>query len=261
MTHTAEAQSAPNCTIATQLAHRTIREFTAEPVPEETVSQLLDVAMHTATSRGLQQAGIIRVTDAQLREQLTKVGLQDYVLHAPVYLVFIIDTARNAAILRQAGASEEDIQTIAGNAKVFFEGFTDACLMAQNVATAVESLGLGVNYLGNIHNDTARVIDLLNLPKYTFPVVAMTLGWPNQKPQLKPRIPTNLRVMDNSYAPAPNWTAALSEYDQLMRTYYDLRDANRRVDSFSDQVINKMKVLVGPRDQQVVAARAQGFDL
>lgn len=42
-----------NLTIETQLAHRSIREFTGEPIPEETMEALFEVAMRTSTSRGL----------------------------------------------------------------------------------------------------------------------------------------------------------------------------------------------------------------
>lgn len=54
-----------------------------------------------------------------------------------------------------------DPRARAATTKVFVEGFTDACLMAQNVVNAAERTGLGANYLGNIHNETAAVIETL----------------------------------------------------------------------------------------------------
>ena len=146
-----------------------------------------------------------------------------------------MDTARNAALLEDPSA--------AGHTRPFVEGFTDACLMAQNVVNAAESLGMGANYLGNIHNDLQAVVDLLELPQYTFPVVGLTLGWPAQEPQLKPRIPARLRVMENTYQAPASWEEALAEYDQEMTTYYDLRDANRRSDNFFRQVRAGMRGL------------------
>ncbi len=246
-----------NETISTQLRHRTIREFTTEDVSDDILDTIYDVAMQTASSRGLQHCGIIRVTDPALRDRLTEIGRQEYVRRAPVYLLFIVDAARNAAILREHGRDE----AAAARTQVFVEGFTDACLMAQNVVVAAESLGLGANYLGNIHNDTAGVIEALNLPKLTFPVVGMTLGWPNQDPQLKPRMPKHFRVMENGYQQQENWTEALAEYDAEMTTYYDLRDANRRVDSFTNQVLGRLTTDHDPHDESLQVARAQGFDI
>lgn len=244
-----------NQTIATQLNHRTIREFTDEPVSAEILEQLFDVAMHTPTSRGLQHSAIIRITDQKLQDGLAEIGKQEYVKRAPVYLLFIVDSARNAAILSEGGKNP----AAAAKTKVFVEGFTDACLMAQNVVVAAQSLGLGTNYLGNIHNDTAGVIKLLDLPQLTFPVVGMTLGWPNQEPQLKPRMPQKFRVMENGYQPQENWSEALADYDAEMTTYYDLRNANRRVDSFTNQVRNRLVPQHEPNDDSMKAARAQGF--
>ncbi|AIG06517.1 NADPH-dependent nitro/flavin reductase [Corynebacterium pseudotuberculosis] len=77
-----------NETIRTQLNHRTIREFTTQPIAEEILEQIFQVALHTPTSLGMQTASIIRVTDPQLREQLTAIGTQEYVGRAPVYLLF-----------------------------------------------------------------------------------------------------------------------------------------------------------------------------
>lgn len=45
-----------NETIDVQLKHRTIREFKSDPIPEDTFQTLMDVAMHTPTSRGIQSA-------------------------------------------------------------------------------------------------------------------------------------------------------------------------------------------------------------
>lgn len=244
-------------TIDTQLAHRTIREFTDEPVSRETLETLLDVAMHAPTSLGMQTASIIHVTDQQLKDELAVIGKQEYVRRAPVYLLFLLDAHRAEGILKEKGASTEP----AGYAKNFVQGFTDAVLMAQNVCVAAESLGLGVNYLGNIHNDARAVIELLKLPKLTYPVVGMTLGWPNQDPQLKPRMPRALRVFENSYQAPESWTEALYSYDAEMQTYYDLRNANQRVDSFTKQVLGKFTPGKDNRDLTFEIAREQGFDL
>ncbi|HZK32618.1 MAG TPA: NADPH-dependent oxidoreductase [Corynebacterium sp.] len=246
-----------NPTIRTQLDHRTIREFTDQPVDKQTLATLFEVAMRTSTSRGLQNASIIHVTDQELKNRLAEIGNQEYVRRAPVYLLFIVDGRRAAGVLAEAGRPVEP----AGSTKVFVEGFTDACLMAQNVTVAAQALGLGTNHLGNIHNDDAAVIDLLGLPKYTFPVLGMTLGHPNQEPQLKPRMSASLRIFENTYREPESWTEALRDYDAEMTTYYDLRKENQREDSFTNQIFTKLAP-GGPNDSATPdIARAQGFDV
>ncbi|WP_370511799.1 nitroreductase family protein [Corynebacterium sp. NML180780] len=65
--------------VRAQLTHRTIREFTDQPVSDETLETLYRVAMRTASSRGMQHASIIRVTDPALRERLAEIGNQEVI--------------------------------------------------------------------------------------------------------------------------------------------------------------------------------------
>lgn len=180
-----------NETIDVQLKHRTIREFKSDSIPEDTFQTLMDVAMHTPSSRGIQNASIIRIKDQAKREKLAEIGGQEYVARAPEYLLFIADLARGAAILEEMGLFPQSAATI----DTFQEAFTDAVLMVQNVVVAAESLGLGANILGNILNDPKAVVTAIGLPPYTFPVLGLTLGYPGEEPQLKPRMPKEFRVI------------------------------------------------------------------
>lgn len=246
-----------NETIALQLEHRTIREFTNEPIPKETMDTLFQVAQRTATSNGMQSYSILRVTDPGLKEAIAKVGNQAYIAREPELLIFIVDSYRNGSIALEKGYKGEAHRDM----DRFFQGWTDASLAAQNIVLAAESLGLGANYLGCILNDTAKMIELLKLPELTFPVVGVGLGYPNQTPQLKPRMDMSLRVFENSYSIIEDYLTAISEYDQEMQTYYDLRNANKRVDSFSDQVVSKLVSAIPGRQDILNVIKSQGFDL
>ena len=46
-------------------------------------------------------------------------------------------------------------------------------MAAQNMITAAESMGLGVVPLGSIKNEPQKIIEVLNLPKMTFPVLGL----------------------------------------------------------------------------------------
>lgn len=197
---------------------------------------LFDVAMRTATSRGFQHAALIRIKDQGQKNAITAISGQDYIARAPELIVAIVDARRSARILEEAG---EDPQQATGM-DVFREALTDGVLMLQSMASAAESLGLGVTYLGSILNDVDRLVDVLGLPRLTFPVLGMILGQPAQEPQLKPRMPKPLRVMTDRYSEPESWSDALSGYDDEMRMYYDLRFTNQRSDSYTTQVIKKI---------------------
>ncbi len=243
--------------IGIQLEHRTIREFKEYTVHEEITNQLIQVAGRTATSNGMQACSIIRITDSAIKKELADICNQEYVARMPELWIFIVDQYRNGQIAIEKDCQEDSINDM----DRFFQGFTDACLMAQNVVNAAETMRLGTLYLGSILNDPSRTIKLLKLPKHTFPVLGLGFGYPNQEPQLKPRMDMELRIFENSYECFDNYSDMIKEYDEIMQTYYDLRQANKRVDSFSNQVITKIKNVNPIRRLIVNAIAEQGFDL
>ncbi|MDD7464232.1 MAG: NADPH-dependent oxidoreductase [Anaerococcus sp.] len=244
-----------NETIKTQLGHRTIREFKDQAIPQADLEKLFDVINMTASSNGMQNSSVIRVTDQKIKDQLAEIGLQEYMRRAPELLIFIVDLYRNYNIAKEM-KNENNIMI--GFDK-FMQGFTDACLAAQNFVVGAESMGYGANYFGNIHNNTKKVIELLDLPKYTFPVVGVGIGIPNQDPQLKPRMPMELKMFENCYKKFDSYLDAIKDYDEVMQTYYDLRDANNRVDAFSTQILKKQGSIISNREEMYQAFVDQGF--
>lgn len=222
-----------NSTIAAQMAHRTIRAYTDEGIDEDTLTTLLDVARHSATSSFQQQVTIIRVLDPAVREQLHLASGQPYVGGDRGELfVFVVDLHRNAALRERAGASLEPLE----RTNLFLQGVEDAVIAAQNVVVAAESLGLGTTYLGSIIGDVRRVIKALHLPTRTYPVLGLLVGHPAQDPQYKPRLPREIVVGTDAYPELDDHPDALTAYDAEVEQYYDLRDTSRRVDSFSAQM-------------------------
>ncbi|WP_103063585.1 NADPH-dependent oxidoreductase [Actinomyces qiguomingii] len=222
-----------NTTIATQLAHRTIRAYTSEPVAEDVVSTLLDVARQAASSSFQQQVTVIRVQDPAVREQLHLASGQPYVGGERGELfVFVVDLHRNAVIRERAGASLEPLERTA----LFLQGVEDAVIAAQNMVVAAESLGLGTVYLGSIIGDVRRVITALGLPKRTYPLLGLLVGHPAQEPQYKPRLPREIVTSVDTYPDLDAHVDALAAYDSEVQQYYDLRDTNNRVDSFTTQI-------------------------
>lgn len=246
-----------NETVKRQLSHRTIREFTDEKIPEDIFETLIEVARRTASSTGMQASSIIRVTDPKIKKEIAEICNQEYVGRAPELLIFIVDQYRNWNIAKEKNCHEESIRDM----DRFFSSFTDACITAQNVVNAAESFGLGTVYLGSILNDPERICEVLELPELTFPVIGLGIGYPNQSPQLKPRMDMKFRVFENKYMPITNYVEELKDYDDEMQTYYDLRDANRRVDSFTNQVVTRLKNIIPKRQEILNVVRKQGFDL
>lgn len=247
-------------TIDAQMRHRTIRAFTDAPVDEATIATLIDVARHAPTSGFYQQATLLCIKDPALRQVVYEASLQPYVGGDRGELfVFVVDLARGA-LIRQAGG--RDCAPLESTA-LFLQGLEDTLLAAQNMAVAAESLGLGTCFLGSIGGDPDSLIDALRLPKYTFPLVGMLVGHPNQQPQLKPRLPREITTAVDIYpdVDAPAYQAALSEYDEVIQTYYDLREGGKRQDSFTSQICTKPGNGRAEKTDVLAVLRRQGLCL
>jgi nitroreductase len=254
---TQENRMPDNYTLAHQLAHRTIRAFKPEPLTDDTVKTLFEVARWTATSSAMQASSIINVTDPNLKAQVAQICNQPYVAHAPLLLIFIVDQYRNDAITRAVG---HPVDTT-GLPSRFFQAFTDACITAQNVVNAAESMGLGTCYLGSILNDIPQLVQALKLPKLTFPVVGLMVGHPDQEPGQRPRMDNSLRVFENNYTVFDDYAQAIADYDAICETYYRQRDPKFDSPTFSAQLVKRLSAGNPRRELILDFLRAQGFSL
>ena len=100
--------------IALLLAHRSVREFTAQPVTEEMIDTIVACAQQAPTSSYLQAYTIIRVTDADKRAALAVyAGGQEWVRKAPLVLLFLF-TCGIALLLSALAVYFRDLQYLYG---------------------------------------------------------------------------------------------------------------------------------------------------
>ena len=178
-----------NSTIETLLNRRSIRKFVAEPFDDDTVATLETVAQHAASSQYLTDWSAVRVKDPALKKRMSEIGRQPYIAEAPLLYVFVADEHRNAIIAESKGVStDSDTYGLAGSYR-FSQAQNDAVLALHAMETAAYSLGLGCVILGSLLNDVPGLIEALHLPQYTYPVLGLAIGKPDQAPALKPRMP------------------------------------------------------------------------
>lgn len=225
-----------NDTIRTQLNHRTVRAFTADPVAPEVLDTLLEVVSQAPTSSFYQQRTVIRVVDPAIRQVVREASGQPYVGGDRGELfIFVVDLWRNAQIREEAGLDNRVLESTA----LFFQAVEDVLIGAQNLVVAAESLGLGTVYLGSIGGDAPALIEALKLPLRTFPLVGVLVGHPAQEPALKPRLPREIATAIDTYPALDDAHEALAGYDKVVTTYYDLRDSSNPVDTFTRQIETK----------------------
>jgi nitroreductase len=175
--------------------HRTIRKYKSDPIPEHVLEEILQAGLRASSSGNMQAYSIIVTRDEKLRQQLYKAHFeQEMILSAPILLTFCADFHRMRLWLRISNAPDNFDNFIS-----FMIAAIDAILVSQNVALAAESKGLGICYLGSTLTNCDQVGEILHLPENVVPVVGFTLGYPDQEPPLRDRLPLAGLVHEDTY--------------------------------------------------------------
>ena len=194
-----------NATIEALLGRRSIRKFKDEAIDDDTRATLETVAQHAASSQFLNDWSAIRITDPAIKAKLAEFGHQPYIATAPLLYVFVIDEHRNARIAERKGIDPASDEFHLKYSYRFTQAQNDAVLALHAMETAAYSLGLGCVILGSLLNNIPGLIDVLNLPEYTYPVLGLAIGKPDQNPTVKPRMPRTMQFFENTYPADADW--------------------------------------------------------
>ncbi|TDM07451.1 oxygen-insensitive NADPH nitroreductase [Macrococcus lamae] len=236
------------------MEHRSIRKFTDVPLDQSTVKLLVEAAQHASTSSFVQAYSIIGVTDPDIKHELSLIGTQNFIEHNGHLFVFVADFKRHQLLSERAGL---DAQPFIGATERFIVGTVDASLAAQNLAVAAESMGLGICYVGGLRNDMAKVIELLKLPEFTYPLFGMVAGYPAQQGSKKERLPFDHVYHENRYVIDGDYMQQIEDYDRSIAEYYRTRTAGERVDTWSQQMVGKVRG--NAREEIDSTVKRQGF--
>ncbi len=201
--------------LARFLNHRSVRQYSDEPVPESTVRGLVAAAQSAATSSNLQLWSIVSVEDSTLREQIAATcDNQVHVAKAPWFFAFLADHHR----LRRAANRVGEAALGLDFTEFFVMAVIDASLAAERMVCAAEAQGLGICYIGALRNDPDRVREILALPEGLFAVFGLCLGYPAEtsKAAIKPRLRPEHVWFRDSYDAGVD----VEEYDQRMQAFY-----------------------------------------
>lgn len=233
-------------------SHRSIRKFTDQRIPRELLLELIRAGQSAATSSHVQAYSVIHVTNTANREKIAELaGGQPYIASCSDFLVFCADMKRPTDSAERTGTD-----VVRGMTEQFLVASVDTALMAQNVVVAAESAGLGICYIGGIRNNPAEVSDLLQLPDHVFPVFGLCLGYPDQDPEVKPRLPVESILMEDVYREDAD---SVNHFDDTMHRYYQQRTGGNKDTNWSQQLspLFSAKLRAHMRD----FLQKRGFDL
>lgn len=186
---------------------RSIRRFKPDPVPKEYLQQILEAAWLAPSGSNSQPWRFIVVTDLEEKQRLRKIAYnQKFIEEAPAVIVCCADLDVYSVDQRRARREELALAGImadvAGsttqpqNQDLYAQ--LDARLLAQqavlNCAIGIEhmvlmatALGLGSCWVGAF--DGRDIRNMFGQPKNILVVALLPIGYPDQSPPRRPRVP------------------------------------------------------------------------
>ena len=167
--------------------HVSIRKFKSQQVPDAVIDSIIYSGTKASTTGNMQLYSVVITETSEIKDKLIPLHFnQNVAKNAPVLLTFVADFNRFTrwCELNMASPGYDNFLS-------FFTAAIDAILVAQNVCVAAENQGMGICYLGTTTYNAREIINVLNLPKLTFPVTTIAIGYPDENPEQMDRIPLN----------------------------------------------------------------------
>ena len=150
---------------------RSVRAFTAEPVPDAVLRQVLEAGRASASGGNVQPWGFVLV---RAQERLAGLrSLSPGIIGRPTAVVAICLDAERAGRL--------------GGPEAERSAWLDIGVAAENLLLAAHGLGLGACPIGSFHR--GGVARFLGLPQGVEPILLVALGYPLRPPSPARRRP------------------------------------------------------------------------
>lgn len=178
------------------LTRASCRVFEDTPIAEETLQQILQAGIRAASGGNLQPYSVIVVKDAAKRQQLADLcGGQQFMAKAPVNLIFLLDWYKISRLAKL----EKAPFTADHSYMHYLIGLEDTMCAAQCIETAAWELGVGSVYIGTVNGVARELVEIYNLPKYTYPVLILSMGYQKNELNLRERLPYEMTVFEERY--------------------------------------------------------------
>ena len=227
------------------LTRRTIRKYADREVSETLLNRLMTEASRTQTMGNLQLYSVVVTRSSEMKAKLAPAHFnQPMVTEAPVVLTICADFNRTSTWARCRNAEPGY-----DNFLSFINAATDALLYTQTLCNC---------YLGTTVYQPQQIIDLLELPKLTFPIATLTVGWPAEEPPLSDRLPlesfihqevyTDYLAMDidkyyeaKEHRPENLEFLRINEKETLAQIFTDIRYTRKDNEAMSEGLVNALK--------------------
>jgi nitroreductase len=170
-----------NTVIDLLLKHKSIRKYKEKQVPDDIIE--------TITRAGQQAAFAYQAYSVLLSRNKKK-----HPFHAPLYFIICVDVHKISKIMET-----RNWKVVMNDLSCLIWGLQDAAYMAQNMVIAAESLGLGTCYIGAVPYYAEKIAEQFKIPQKVFPLVGLTVGYPDEDPHTRPRYPLDFTLFEEKY--------------------------------------------------------------
>jgi len=205
-----------NETVRLIQSHRSERSYKSDPIPDEVLNDIIESAHLAPTSMNSQQVSIVVVKDTVHRQRISEIaGNQPWIAKAPVFLALVADLHKTLVGCEKVGVTQQTQHSL----EAVVSAVTDVGIALGTIMIAARSYGLGIVPIGGIRRNPEQMIELLGLPKDTFPVAGVVLGYVDQPATQKPRLPIESFRHEERYHPE-NLLPAINAYDASLPEYW-----------------------------------------
>lgn len=159
---------------------RSIRKYMNKPVEDEKLLQILESARLAPSGSNTQPWQIIVVKEQENREKVAKASYnQKWMVSAPVHLVCVADIKarlpKSKDLYIDEYSKEFEVKQM----------IRDTSIAIEHMALTATDLGLGTCWIAWFEQKDFRPV--LNIPEDKYVVAVLTLGYPDEAPNPRPR--------------------------------------------------------------------------
>ncbi len=152
---------------------RSIREYSDKKIPWKLLSEVLNAATHSPSSGNLQNFKMVIVTKEDKKKEIATACLkQSWMEDAPTIIAICADYSKIKKFY------EETYEELS---------LQNCTIAAYSIMLKATSLGLGTCYVSIF--DSAAISRVLKLDDNIKPIIMLTIGYPNEKPEKIRRLP------------------------------------------------------------------------
>jgi len=235
---------------------KSIRNFKTTPIADNVTEKIVEAGQRAPSACNLQTYSVVWVKDAERREIVWKdCFVPNAIRKAPLLFVICADLRRLTKVLDYLG-HDHCLKHGQGYALKLMS-VIDAVLVAENMTIAAECYGLGSVFIGSALANK-KVIETLNLPKGVLPLTLLCIGYSNEQPPTRPRLPQKSILHIDQYRDVAGKEIEifLKHMDLTLdkEGYYQKYSSRKPTYRYRDHIKSKTSVKVREKEESEIVA-------